>query len=300
MNTNNSVNYIGRFAPSPTGRLHMGSLVCALASYLDAKAQQGTWLLRIEDIDPLREEAGASHHIIRCLAAHGMTPDEETLWQHDRLPAYQAAIDRLLAEQKAFLCTCTRKQIAAEGGRYPGYCRNRKTSFDEEFSVRAVVEPGANLTFNDGIQGPQSQNLNNEIGDFIIKRKDGLIAYQLAVAIDDAYQNVSHVVRGSDLLDSTLRQIHLQQLLQLPTPHYTHIPVIAHSDGHKLSKQTHAPELKASEARHNLRLALQLLGQNPPQYFQNVTELLEWGIEHWHLNNISPSLSIPIDHKLPD
>lgn len=292
MNTNNS-GYIGRFAPSPTGRLHLGSLVCALASYLDAKAQQGTWLLRIEDIDPLREEAGASHNIISCLAAHGMDPDEEILWQHDRLPAYQAAIDRLLAEQKAFLCTCTRKQIASKGGRYPGYCRDRKTGIDEEVSIRAVVKQGTNLTFTDDIQGPQNQNLSEEIGDFIIKRKDGLIAYQLAVAVDDAFQNISHVVRGSDLLDSTLRQIHLQQLLQLPTPQYAHIPVIAHSDGHKLSKQTHATEIKTSEARHNLRLALQLLGHKPPPYYQTVPELIDWGIEHWSRNNISQSLSIP-------
>jgi glutamyl-Q tRNA(Asp) synthetase len=292
MNTNNIANYIGRFAPSPTGRLHLGSLVCAVASFLDAKANQGLWLVRMEDIDPLREEPGASHHIIKCLAAHGMISDEPILWQHDRLGAYQTAIDNLVAEQKAFYCICTRKQLAAEGGPYPGYCKSKKIGAEFNTAIRAAVEPATLLQFVDAIQGPQSQSLDKEIGDFIIKRKDGLIAYQLAVAIDDAYQNISHVVRGSDLLDSTLRQIHLQKLLQLPTPHYAHIPVITHSDGHKLSKQTHASEVKTSEARHNLRLALRLLGQQPPPQHLTVTQLIDWGTEHWALNNISRSFSI--------
>ena len=292
MASNKTTNYIGRFSPSPTGSLHMGSLVCALASYLDAKAQNGTWLLRIEDIDPPREETGASYRIIECLSAHGMIPDENPLWQHTRLAAYQVAIDELLIEKKAFLCTCTRKKIASEGGKHSSECRNKKTSVDAEFAVRVIVDPAPNVTFIDNIQGLQSQNLYDEIGDFIIKRKDGLIAYQLAVAIDDAYQNISHVVRGSDLLDSTLRQIHLQKLLQLPTPEYAHIPIIVHSDGHKLSKQTHATELAASKARENLQIALRLLGQKPPKHYQTVDDILQWSIENWHLDNITQSLSI--------
>lgn len=294
MNTNNTANYIGRFAPSPTGGLHMGSLVCAVASYLDAKANQGIWLVRIEDIDPLREEAGASHGFIKCLAAHGMNADKEILWQHKRLPDYQAAIDQLLAKQKAFLCVCTRKQLAAEGGCYPGNCKNRKIDKAMDTSIRAAVEPDTRLQFVDGIQGLQQQYISKEVGDFIIRRKDGLIAYQLAVAMDDALQNISHVVRGSDLLDSTFRQIHLQKLLQLPTPYYCHIPVITHSDGHKLSKQTHAAEVKGTEAKQNLRLAFRLLGQHsPPAGYKTVDDLLKWGIEHWALNKIPRSMSIP-------
>jgi len=294
MSTNNTSGYIGRFAPSPTGRLHLGSLICALASFLDARANHGKWLLRIEDIDPLREELGASHSIIKSLTAHGMEPDSEILWQHDRIASYELIIDDLLKYKKAFRCTCTRKQIAAEGGCYPGYCRNMLHTDENEHSIRVLVEQDCTISFNDGIQGYQQQDLNKGVGDFIIKRKDGLIAYQLAVAIDDAAQGITHVVRGSDLMDSTCRQMHLQNLLELPTPAYFHIPVITHSDGHKLSKQTHAPHLNTKEATQNLRLALEFLAQRqPPKSCINVECLIQWAIEHWKLNRVPNILTSP-------
>lgn len=289
--TNTAIPYIGRFAPSPTGPLHLGSLIAAVASYLEAKKNQGQWLLRMEDLDPPREEAGAAQQILDCLQAHGLNWDGQVLWQSQRHAAYQQIVSKLLTENKAYYCHCSRADIQQMGGIYDGRCRNNKIN-PKDSAVRVIVNRG-DTDFDDTLQGHFHQDLTTEIGDFVIKRKDGLFAYQLAVVLDDDYQGVTHIVRGSDLLDSTPRQIYLQQALGLPTPHYTHIPVITHSDGQKLSKQTHASALDPKQAETNLRLSLHFLNQAPPpSSAKTVNEILDSALEHWQLQSILPTLAI--------
>lgn len=240
--------YRGRFAPSPTGPLHLGSLVAAMASYLDAKAHQGAWLLRMEDLDFDRNVAGADHAIIATLLRCGMKWDEEITWQSTRQDLYQQALEKLASH--VFTCTCSRKEIADSRLRaglldvqiYPGTCRVHADPNKAARSFRLRVPEGAAafVEFDDRLMGRQSQNLSREVGDFVLKRADGFWAYQLAVVVDDAAQGITHVVRGADLLDSTARQLYLQQLLSAATPQYLHIPVIVNADGEKLSKQTGA------------------------------------------------------------
>lgn len=273
--------YLGRFAPSPTGPLHIGSLIAAVASYLDARSQQGQWLLRMEDLDPPRESPGAARAIIDSLQAHGLHWDEAMFWQSQRHSAYQQAIEQLLAEGKAYYCSCSRAEIKQMGGIYDGRCRGQQQPPDAPAAIRLQVDNRA-IRFDDSIQGEIVQQLDHEVGDFVIKRKDQLFAYQLAVVVDDAAQGISHVLRGSDLLDSTPRQIFLQQQLGLVTPRYSHIPVISNQQGQKLSKQTHAPALDNQQASHNLRLALHFLQQpEPPPALQLPAEILAWACQHW-------------------
>jgi len=240
--------YVGRFAPSPTGPLHAGSLVAALASYLDARAHQGTWLIRIEDIDEGRSVPGAAEDILDLLARLGMTSDREVVWQSRRKHLYQAAYDRLAGH--VYPCGCNRREIAdsrlgfAPDGAaiYPGTCRHGLAPGRSPRSLRLRV-PGAGndvITFRDRFAGVVSQRLASESGDIVLKRADGYWAYQLAVVVDDADQGVTDVVRGADLLDSTPRQIFLQRLLGAPTPRYLHVPVVRNENGEKLSKQTGA------------------------------------------------------------
>jgi glutamyl-Q tRNA(Asp) synthetase len=243
-----SNSYIGRFAPSPTGPLHAGSLVAALASYLDARAHHGSWLVRIEDIDEGRSVAGAAEGILALLATLGMHADGEVVWQSRRKHLYQAAFDRLA--ENAYPCGCNRREIAdsrlgfaPDGGAiYPGTCRQGLAPGRSTRSLRLrVPEAGADIvTFTDRFAGTASQRLASESGDFVLKRADGYWAYQLAVVVDDADQGVTDVVRGADLLDSTPRQIYLQRLLGVPTPRYLHVPVVRNAAGEKLSKQTGA------------------------------------------------------------
>lgn len=287
------VRYIGRFAPSPTGPLHFGSLLGALASFLDARAHQGTWLVRIEDIDPPREVAGAAAAILDCLQAHGLRWDGEVGYQSRRDALYRGAAERLLAEGSAFYCTCSRTELAQHSGIYAGRCRACRQKPATPHAVRLQVETGT-IEFGDLIQGRVAQDLARAVGDFVLVRKEGLPAYQLAVVVDDAAQGITRIVRGSDLLDSTPRQIFLQRRLGLPTPEYAHIPVIANGAGQKLSKQTFAPALDNGAALQNLQAALDFLGQPPPDsaHRQSVDALLAWAIEHWRLENVPRRLQM--------
>ena len=286
-----SPRYIGRFAPSPTGPLHIGSLISALASYLDAKANSGLWLLRMEDLDPPREMPGAAEQIIECLQQHHLQWDDDILWQSQRHNIYHQTVEQLLTERKAFYCTCSRADLQQSGGIYNGHCRGQQQPPKQANAIRLQV-PDQALGFDDQIQQHFNQHLQQDVGDFVIRRKDSLFAYQLAVVVDDAHQQVTHVVRGSDLLDSTPRQIFLQQQLGLATPHYCHLPVVTNEQGQKLSKQTYAKALSADDAPGNLLKALFFLQQTlPPKSIQqDCRAILHWAIEHWQPSLIKSQL----------
>lgn len=282
--------YIGRFAPSPTGPLHLGSLVSAVASYLDARAQQGQWLLRIEDLDPPREQPGAADAIIRSLKAHHLYWDGDIIWQSQRHHLYQQALDTLLAQGDAFRCSCSRAQLRAIGGIHSGHCVTPLKPDDAAIRLRVNdhVEQ-----FDDRLLGSQRQDLATD-GDFVLRRRDGLYAYQLAVVVDDADQHITDIVRGSDLLDSTGRQRYLQQCLGMPSQRYLHIPVLNGADGCKLSKQSFAPAIDNLQPQRNLRLALSYLNQPAPPESLDLDALLAWSSRHWQVERLPHSLSIPL------
>ncbi len=285
--------YIGRFAPSPTGPLHAGSLVAAVASWLDARAAGGRWLVRMEDLDRPRCEPGAADTILRQLTAYGLVWDGDVLAQSRRDDVYAAALDALKAQDAVYPCACTRSQLAHaprnhEGEIiYPGTCRNGLPPGGAARAWRVRV-PDVRTYFNDRIHGELGQNLAEEVGDFVVQRADGLFAYQLAVVVDDAFQGITHVVRGADLLWNTPRQIHLQRLLGLPTPAYAHVPLITNAAGQKLSKQTLAPALPEHGRRAVLAQALAALGHPPPADLAGAgpDELLAWASAHWHIENV--------------
>jgi glutamyl-Q tRNA(Asp) synthetase len=258
----------------------MGSLIGALASYLDARSHQGQWLVRMEDLDPPREIAGAAQAILDCLQAHGLHWDNDVLWQSQRHQAYQQALNQLLTEDKAFYCSCSRSRLSTHSGIYNGHCRGCLTAPPQSHAIRAQV-PDQLVSFDDAIQGRFEQQLEREVGDFVILRKDKLFAYQLAVVVDDAFQGITDIVRGSDLLDSTPRQIYLQQQLGLATPRYAHFPVIHNAEGQKLSKQTFACAIKPDEAAQNLLYALRFLQQSKPPHHRHTQDILEHAINHW-------------------
>ena len=270
---------IGRFAPSPSGELHFGSLVSAVGSFLEAKSAGGRWLLRIEDIDPPREVAGSASRIINDLRTLGMVPDDPVLYQSSRLDAYQQAIDRLLEKGLAYPCACSRKDLPASGI-YPGTCRNGIPGGKVPRSVRFRVGVDA-CEFTDKLQGRISDSPAGISGDFIIHRADGLFAYQLAVVVDDDFQGITQVVRGADLLDSTSRQICLQKALGFVSPDYMHLPVALSDDGKKLSKRAKTDPLELQEPSTAVRQALHFLGQNPPTGLP-LDELWAWALEHWN------------------
>ena len=276
--------YIGRFAPSPTGPLHFGSLVAALASYLDARAYGGTWLVRIEDIDTPRVQPGAADDILRTLAGFGLQWDGPVMYQSTRTEVYRAALDQLRRTGHAYPCACSRKEA---GDRYPGTCRSGvpQGRTGRAWRIRTSAEP---VCFEDRVQGRQCQNVEDYCGDFVALRADGIYAYQFAVVVDDAEQCVTDVVRGADLLDSTARQIHVQRVLGVPQPRYMHTPVALNADGQKLSKQTLAPPVHPRAGSVLLRSALAFLGQEPPG--GDTCELLEWAVAHWDVSAI-PRLS---------
>lgn len=291
----NQSTYIGRFAPSPTGPLHFGSLVSALASYLDAHAHQGQWLVRMEDLDPPREQAGAAAAILQSLEDHHLYWDGAVLYQSQRLSRYEDYLLHLQNEGFVYPCHCTRQDLATMGGVYNGRCRTQQVDTHLPHALRlklydlpTQISINDTLLFDDLIQGKQQQNLRTEAGDQIVKRKDGLFAYQLAVVVDDIEQHITHIIRGSDLLEVTARQIFLYQLLNATAPQFGHVTLATHSNGQKLSKQNFAPALHSADAGINLWHALAFLGQNPPQELMGAAppELLAWGKKHWNLANI--------------
>lgn len=308
--------YIGRFAPSPTGPLHLGSLVAAVASYLDARHNSGQWLVRMEDVDETRNVPGAADSILSDLDAFGFTWDGEVIYQTARTDAYRAALDRLIASGAAYACGCSRKEIAEanaaigagnpeewSGHRYPGTCRAGLAEGREErmWRVRVDREPGE-VRFTDRAFGTISQDLDREVGDFVVLRADGLFAYQLAVVVDDAEQGVTDVVRGEDLLDSTPRQIYLQHRLGYPQPRYLHIPVVRNAVGDKLSKQTGAVGLDARRAPEQLAEALRFLQAPIPDHLRGapISELWPWAIAHWDTPDWPLPREVAFSRRSPD
>lgn len=271
--------------------MHFGSLVAATASYLDARRAGGEWLLRIEDLDPPREVAGSADEIVATLAALGFQWTGPILKQSERHALYRSALDQLLAAGRAFPCSCSRTELQAAQPAdrepadelyYPGWCRNGVRAPDRPLAIRLRV-PSAAIAFDDELQGSLATDLTRDGGDFVIRRRDGLFAYQLAVVVDDAAQNVTHVVRGADLLGSTARQIALQAALGLTTPKYAHLPVAIDANGIKLSKSTGAAGVDASQPASELWRTLQFLKQGPPPALRRgpVAALWEWAIENW-------------------
>ena len=296
--------YCGRFAPSPTGPLHFGSLVAAVGSYLDARAANGRWLVRIEDLDPPRKVAGASDDILRTLEQFGLHWDGSVLYQSQRQEAYDAALDRLAQQHLTYPCACSRQEIQATGSKiYPGTCRNGLAAGREPRSLRLRVDDQP-IEFTDRVFGPSQQALADQVGDFILRRADGLTAYQLAVVVDDAAQGVSDVVRGHDLFDNTPRQIYLQRCLNLPVPHYLHLPLVCWPDGSKYSKQTCAPPVSGQAATKILAQVLCLLGQPVADELAGASldSFWQWAISAWNTRRIPAQTSIvfnPDDNHSP-
>ena len=279
--------YVGRFAPSPTGPLHFGSLVAALTSYLDAKFNNGLWLVRMEDLDPPRAPAGTSDLILNQLLTLGLEWDREVLFQSTRLDAYESALDELRQKSLTYRCDCTRSSIRAKGGIYDGYCRTREKAPAHNFAIR-VRTPNRLIKFQDEIRGPLEQNLEKEVGDFVVLRKDKLFAYHLAVVVDDDFQQITHIVRGGDLLDSTPRQIYLQKKLGLRTPNYAHIPIAVNDQDVKLSKQNFSQGIEVKDASALVFKSLKFLGQDPPNIMikASVREQLQWAMGNWDIHTV--------------
>ncbi len=287
--------YRGRFAPSPTGPLHFGSLVAAVGSYLDARAHGGEWLVRIEDIDAPRTVPGAAEHILRILDGFGFEWDGEVVFQSRRLDLYHAALVRLQLAGLVYPCSCSRSEIAASASRasidggllYPGTCR---AGLKEGAAARAwrLRVPDREFVCDDRIQGTSRQNLEKDVGDFVLLRADGQYAYQLAVVVDDAAQRVNAVVRGADLLDSTARQVWLQQCLGISTPSYAHLPVALNAAGEKLSKQTKAAAVDPADGVAILKRVMRFLGQAtyPGDARSSLREFWQWAVATWDLARV--------------
>lgn len=286
--------YRGRFAPSPSGYLHFGSLVTALASFLDAKKNQGTWLVRMEDIDPPREKKGAASHILKTLEAFGLFWDEEVLYQSKQSQYYNDILDQLFNDKQSYYCQCTRAEIKSIGGIYQGHCRGLHID-NKDSAIRLINNVGIH-SFNDLIQNHVQCNEALAKEDFILYRKDGLFAYQLAVVADDIFQKISHVIRGCDLLEPTARQLSFFKQLQKESPKYGHIPLAVTEQGYKLSKQNKALPVDSSNPQPTLFAALAFLGQNPPKALltAKVEEIIQWGITHWQINAVPKKHEIQI------
>lgn len=290
--------YRGRFAPSPTGPLHFGSLVAAVASFLEARTRGGDWLVRMDDIDPPRVVAGAADDILRTLAACGLEWDGQVVHQSARSDAYHSALHRLREKGRVYPCACSRREIAdsalagTEGLVYPGTCRGGIAS-DQCARALRLDTRGATVAFDDALQGRIECGLDRESGDFVLYRADGVYAYQLAVVVDDAEQGITDVVRGADLLASTPRQICIQKLLGLPRPRYAHLPVVVNTQGEKLSKQTQALPVDADRPLPALIAALSFLGQSPPRDFATVRDLWAWATRNWKLSRVPRVATAP-------
>ncbi len=292
--------YIGRFAPTPSGPLHMGSLVTAIASYCEAKSHDGKWLLRMEDLDTPRVVEGAADNILTTLEAFGFEWDDEILYQSQRFDAYQEVIQNWIDERLLFACDCSRKSLAGQnlhygplGIIYPGHCRLKELDMRQGYSLRLNLQQAGAISFNDKLYGNFELNLSTQVGDIVIKRIDGIYAYHLAVVVDDAYQQVNHIVRGSDLLEVTALHLYLNRLLKLNDARYMHLPLIKNPDGKKLSKQTGARAINVTQAGEQIVSALEFLGQKPDKKLAQETpqDILKVALAHW-----DPSL-IPTDDK---
>lgn len=283
---------IGRFAPSPSGDLHFGSLIAALGSYLQARAQHGQWRVRIEDIDPPREVPGAAKRILQQLEQHGLTWDGEVLWQSDRHQAYREALAWLAEQQRSYYCTCTRSRIQQTGGLYDGHCRSLNIG-PENAAVRLRVDHPV-YRFQDKRRGTIEADPGMAQEDFIIHRRDGLFAYNLAVVVDDHFQGITEVVRGADLIDPTVRQIALYQQFGWPVPEYLHLPLAVGADGHKLSKQNHARPLDSGDARPAIVQALRFLGQPVAEGWQDLalSDIVQQAVVQWDV------ASVPVKNAL--
>lgn len=284
------LHYRGRFAPSPTGPLHFGSLLAALGSWLLARRAGGEWLVRIEDVDPPRTVPGAAEAQLRTLAAFGLHADGPVLWQSNRAAIYQAAVDQLLDRGSAFACSCSRAELAAAGGVHHA-CLHPPHG---QQALRLKVLPGEHIGFDDGVQGRVEQDVYAEVGDFVLRRADGWWAYQLAVVVDDAAQGITDVVRGADLLDSTPRQILLQRTLGLPQPRYLHLPLVLDAHGRKLSKSDAAMPLRDDDPMPALRQAWRALGQHAQAPACTSAEaMLQWMLQHFQADAIPAALPSP-------
>lgn len=286
--------YTGRFAPSPTGLLHIGSLLTAAASYADARSNDGKWLVRMEDLDPPREMPGAASHILHTLEAFGFEWDGEVAYQSHRYALYEETLCRLQTAGLVYPCHCSRKdwqagaRRGADGFVYNGRCRHpgqRPAPQGKQPAWRIRV-PDRIIGFSDGIVGGYAQNLARDIGDFVLLRADGYWAYQLAVVADDAEQGVTHIVRGQDLLVSTPRQIYLQQCLGVPTPQYAHLPLLTNAQGQKWSKQTLAPALDLNRREQLLRQVFRYLKLPEAPETDRPAELLDWAVAHWDMDKV--------------
>lgn len=283
--------YIGRFAPSPSGELHFGSLIAALGSYLQARALRGRWLVRIEDIDPPREVPGAADTILKQLEHYGLHWDGDVLWQSHRQDAYRAALAWLQQQGLSYYCTCTRSRIQQIGGFYDGHCRTLGNG--PQNAAMRLVQNNPVLSFQDGLRGQLHADEALAREDFIIHRRDGLFAYNLAVVVDDHFQGVTEIVRGADLIEPTVRQISLYQQFGWPVPGYIHLPLALNEQGSKLSKQNHAPALPQGDPRPMLIDALRFLNQQVADGWQDLTleRLLEQAVMNWSLNNVPVNTS---------
>ncbi|QUY36402.1 tRNA glutamyl-Q(34) synthetase GluQRS [Acinetobacter junii] len=282
------MSYIGRFAPSPTGPLHFGSLLTAVASYCDAKANHGKWLVRIEDTDIPRIYPNSETHILSCIDAFEFEPDAEIIFQKDRLTIYEQVIDQLKQQHAIYACQCTRKMLGSNHI-YTGTCRDLNLDFADQ-AIRLKVDDLL-ICFEDRSQGRQCSNLKDDLGDFVLKRRDGIISYQLAVVVDDYLQGITHVVRGADLLDNTARQIWLGSILNYPSLSYMHLPLAMNNQGQKLSKQNLAQALDLSKASELLQQAILALGQ-PNVELNQPRIMLQQAVQQWDVNLIPKGIHL--------
>jgi glutamyl-Q tRNA(Asp) synthetase len=285
---------VGRFAPSPSGDLHLGSLYAAAASYLDARANHGRWLLRIEDLDGPRVVPGSTARILRTLGQFGFEWDGNAVLQSGRTEGYEAALAGLRARGLTFQCSCSRSQLADEQ-RYPGYCRKHPLHPGMPTATRLRVDPDT-IQFADRVQGIFRQDVASAVGDFVLRRRDQMFAYVLAVVVDDAAQAVTHVVRGADLLDNTPRQIYLQNLLGLPRPIYAHVPLLTEADGRKLAKSVRSLRLDPASALPQLSAVFELLGLSPPAQLAagSVADAWTWAVGAWDIRRVPKRLAHPV------
>jgi glutamyl-Q tRNA(Asp) synthetase len=285
---------VGRFAPTPSGDLHLGSLFAAAASYLEARARGGRWLLRMEDLDGPRAVPGAADRILRTLEAFGFEWDGPVTRQSQRTEFYRDALDALARRGLTFACTCSRSQLENEP-RYPGTCRSRSARLDANAATRLRVRD-ERISFLDGIQGEYAQHLEHNVGDFILRRRDGIYAYVLAVVVDDAAQGVNHVIRGADLLEQTPRQLYLIEQLQLAVPGYAHVPLLLEPNGTKLAKSARSVRIEAQFALPQLVSVFGLLGMAAfiPLQLRTVSEAWAWAIQNWNIQNVPKRLNLQL------